>query len=386
MLDEKGYKRNTYDEIKTNVTKSAQDRFGADINTSENSAIGILIRFITSIYNEIEQKQEDSYNSAFVNSASGVSLDRLAANFGVNRKPDTYAQVDIAFTGKPNYIVKANTSYKSSDDLMFTLSSDVALDNQGKGVGLAYSVETGSKYNVAAGIGMTQVQPVGDLYSAVTNSQGTGGSEKETDTELRNRITYAAKGVNSATYNGLVSAVRSVSGVNMVRIIENNKNATDSYGNPPYTIHVYVSGGDTDTVASAIFNSMAIGINTYGSITVAVYDNAGNKHNILFDRPAAKDIYGKILLNVNDNFPTDGVNQVKSQIRNYISSLEMGKTVRFSYLYKYIYDNVDGIEYADVKIGTKEDNGIYQAKDVVVSPFEVPTYNPDTITVEVTHD
>lgn len=382
-MDEKGFKKNSYSDILAGLIKGAQERFGADIATGENSVMGQTLRLVASAYNEIEQKEEDTYYSSFVSTATGVSLDRLAKNFGLDRKLDAYAIVDLSFVGKAGYTVKANTSYKNGDGLMFTLSSDVLLDGQGKGSGIAYAVETGKKYNISSSNTLTQVQPVGDLYSVVTKTSATGGADTETDTELRNRITYATKGLNSSTYGGVVSAIRAVSGVTMVRIVENHSDKTDQYGNPPYTIHIYASGGDDVAIGTAIFNSLAIGINTYGQISLSVEDEAHNKHTVMFDRPTEKQVHVKVTATTNDSFPVDGATKIKQQISDYMSTLEMGKAVRFSYMYKYIYDNVPGIDFANVLVGTDDDKDNLQAKDIIVTPFELPVYNPDLVNVEV---
>ena len=383
MLDETGFKKNSYDDILAGMIKSAQERFGADINTDVNSVMGGILRLMASAYNEIEQKQEDSYYSAFVSTATGVSLDRLAKNFGIDRKLDTYAIVDLAFVGKAGYTVKANTSYKNADGLIFTLSSDIQLDSSGNGSGTAYANGTGKKYNISANNSLQQVQPVSDLYSVLSKNGATGGADAETDTELRSRITYAAKGLNSSTYNGIISAIRSVPGVSMVRIVENHTDTTDKYGNPPYTIHIYASGGDNTMIGMAIFKSIAIGINTYGQVSISVEDDAHNKHTVMFDRPKSRQIHVNVVVNTNDSFPVDGKAQIKEQVNNYISTLEMGQAVRFSYMYKYIYDNVSGINFANVLIGTDEDNGNLQAKDIIIDPFEMPVYNPDIVEVAV---
>ena len=103
----------------------------------------------------------------------------------------------------------------------------------------------------------------------------------------------------------------------------------------------------------------------------------------MFDRPKSRQIHVNVVVNTNDSFPVDGKVQIKEQVNNYISTLEMGQAVRFSYMYKYIYDNVSGINFANVLIGTDEDNGNLQAKDIIIDPFEMPVYNPDIVEVAV---
>jgi len=381
MIDENGYSRPTYQEILENVITSLQGRFGADIDVSPTSNFGVLARFQAALYNEIEQRDEITYNSAFVLKAVGVSLDRLAANYGINRNPETYATVDLSFTGTPGYIVPINSSYQTSDNYIFVLSDPVTLDSAGNGKGIAYATLTGSNYNVATGTIKNQVQPVNDIFTVNNDNAAAGGSNIETDTELRERITFAEKGINSASYNGIVSNIRTVSGVKTVRIVENKTDQIDQYGNPPYSIHIYVLGGIKEEIAKSIFTSMAFGINTYGTVKVSVLDIANQGHDVYFDYANEIPILFDIKLTVNDSFPSDGVAQVKSQVKAYIDSLSMGQTVRFSYIYKYIYDSVIGIDVADVKIGKDQDS--LAMADINLNPFDVASYNSDNTNVEV---
>lgn len=381
MIDENGYSRPTYKEILDNVITSLQERFGADIDVSPTSNFGVLARFQAALYNEIEQRDEITYNSSFVLKAVGVSLDRLAANYGINRNPETYATVDLSFTGTPGYIVPVNSSYQTSDNYIFVLSEPVTLDSAGNGKGIAYSTSTGSNYNVAIGTIKNQVQPVNDIFTVNNDSAAAGGSNVETDTELRERITFAEKGINSASYNGIVSNIRTVSGVKTVRIVENKTDQIDQYGNPPYSIHIYVLGGIKEEIAKSIFTSMAFGINTSGTVKVSVLDIANQGHDVYFDYANEIPILFDIKLTVNDSFPSNGVAQVKSQVKAYIESLSMGQTVRFSYIYKYIYDSVIGIDVADVKIGKDQDS--LAMADINLNPFDVASYNSDNTTVEV---
>lgn len=381
MIDENGYSRPTYQEILDNVITSLQERFGADIDVSPTSNFGVLARFQAALYNEIEQRDEVTYNSSFVLKAVGVSLDRLAANYGVNRNPEKYATVDLSFTGTPGYTVPVNSSYQTSDNYIFVLSESVTLDSAGKGKGIAYAALTGSNYNVASDTIKNQVQPVNDIFSVTNTSAAAGGSNIETDTELRERITFAEKGINNASYNGIVSNIRTVSGVKTVRIVENKTDQIDQYGNPPYSIHVYVLGGVKEEIAKSIFTSAAFGINTYGTVKVSVFDIANQGHDVYFDYANEIPILFDIKLTTNDSFPSDGVSQVKAQVKSYIDSLSMGQTVRFSYIYKYIYDSVIGIDVADVRIG-KDPDSLAMA-DINFNPFDVASYSPDNTNVEV---
>lgn len=381
MLTDNGFIRKSYQELLENIIVSLQDRFGADIDVSAVSTFGRIARSLAAIANENEQELEKVYNASFISKAVGVSLDRLARNYGVERVAATYATVELSFVGTPAFVIPVNSGYKTSDGYIFVLSENVILDANGKGQGFAYAQNTGAAYNVASNSINIQVQPVSDVTTVNNVLASEGGADIETDTSLRDRILESIKGINSATNDGIISAVRSVAGVKAARIVENKTGDTDKYGNPPYTIHIYVLGGTQSDVAKAIFNSIAFGISTYGTVVVSVNDIANNKHDVMFDYANEKPIFADVKISTNDSFPSNGIDQVKSQIKEYIESLTMGETVRFSYLYKYIYDNVVSINVADVKIGLS--SGTEAVQDIVMDPFDVASYNADNVTVEV---
>ena len=81
----------------------------------------------------------------------------------------------------------------------------------------------------------------------------------------------------------------------------------------------------------------------------------------------------------NNDFEIDGVDQVKKAVNDYLGSVPMGGTVRFSYLYKYIYDNVNGIVVATVKIGTKATS--QSMTDIPLTQFSIATTTADSLVV-----
>lgn len=381
MLTDSGFVRKTYQELLENIITSLQDRFGADVDVSPVSTFGRIARSLAAIANEHEQELENVYNASFIAKAVGVSLDRLAGNYGVERVAATYATVELSFVGTPAFVIPVNSGYKTSDGYIFVLSENVTLDAHGKGKGFAYAQNTGAAYNVSSNSINIQVQPVSNVSSVNNTLASEGGADIETDTSLRDRILVAIKGINSATNDGIISAVRAVAGVKAARIVENKTGKTDQYGNPPYTIHIYVLGGAKSDVAKAIFRSVAFGISTYGTVIVGVNDISNNKHDVMFDYATEKPIFVDVKISKNDGFPSDGIDQVKAQIKKYIESLTMGETVRFSYLYKYIYDNVVGINVAEVKIGLSSGTEAFQ--DIKMDPFNVASFNADNVKVVV---
>lgn len=68
------------------------------------------------------------------------------------------------------------------------------------------------------------------------------------------------------------------------------------FGRPGHSFEIVVNGGDDTLIAQTILASKPAGIQSYGSTTILVYDDAGNPYNIKFSRPTPVPIYVSIVL------------------------------------------------------------------------------------------
>lgn len=380
MLDSNGFTRPQYETIVVDLTAKWQELFGSDSDTSAHSVAGVLIRLMAFFLDLIYKLAEKVYNSQYLSTATGVSLDKIASNFGLHRNPAEQAIVDLSFTGTPGFVILAGKMFKTTDGKIYQLGSDVLLSASGTGAGTAYAMETGAQYNVPANAITSQVEPTSDIFT-VTNPQAVeNGANIETDAELAHRVRLANDTKPSSPVNGVISAVMEVPGVKSVQVVTNNTMAVDSYGNPAKTIHVYVDGGEEMKIADALFNSVSAGILMVGSHTEAMTDAAGFSGNVVaFDYATKETIFVTVDVTTNNDFEIDGVDQVKKAVNDYLGSVPMGGTVRFSYLYKYIYDNVNGIVVATVKIGTKATS--QSMTDIPLTQFSIATTTADSLVV-----
>lgn len=380
MLDNNGFTRPQYETIVVDLTAKWQELFGSDSDTSAHSVAGVLIRLMAFFLDLIYKLAEKVYNSQYLSTATGVSLDKIASNFGLYRNPAEQAIVDLSFTGTPGFVIMAGKMFKTTDGKIYQLGSDVLLSASGTGTGTAYAMETGEQYNVPANAITSQVEPTSDIFT-VTNPQAVeNGANIETDAELARRVRLANDTKPSSPVNGVISAVMEVPGVKSVQVVTNNTMAVDSYGNPAKTIHVYVDGGEEMKIADALFNSVSAGILMVGSHTETMTDAAGFSGNVVaFDYATKETIFVTVDVTTNNDFEIDGVDQVKKAVNDYLGSVTMGGTVRFSYLYKYIYDNVNGIVVATVKIGTKADS--QAMTDIPLTQFSIATTTADSLVV-----
>lgn len=381
MLDKNGFTRPTYNEIVEQESEKWAQLFGENAQTNSHSVGGIIIRIHSYFLDKLYQLSELIYNSQFVDSAVGTTLDQLGSNVGLTRQPGQVAIGKVKFTGAVGFIIPSGSLVRTPDGLEYMISEDVAIGQDGTGIShYLYANGSGTKYNKANETQAIMVTP-SESVTDVTVSEVTGGADQESDESFRARIDLANKTVMpSSPYNGVISAIEKVTGVTAVKIISNDTLVDDAQTNTPAkSIHIYVNGGYKDDIAEAIFTSLAAGIRTVGNQQIEVADIAGGKHQVCFDYPTTKDVYVAVKLVKTMEYPLDGNEQIKKICMDYINGVGMGNTVHYSYLYRLIYDQVPGIQVADIKIGTSRNQ--MSAQDIELTNVETAQVTSEKVVV-----
>lgn len=367
MLNEHGFKRKQYNDLVDEMSIKARELYGSDVNVSKSSVLGIIIRIVAWFLSLAHELAEKVYYSGFLSQAAGVSLDRLGSNSGTQRNPATVAMVELSFTGKPNYVIGEGMRFSTENKIVFEMIDVVTIDENGNGSGMAISVLMNKESNVPAKSIVVPLEPTEELFTVINNEKAEGGAQQETDKEYRERIKLSIRGNPGPPINGIMSALLEVPGVRTVGLIENKTMNVDSYGNPPKSIHAFVLGGTKENIGQALFNSVAAGIETVGSITTEVSDIGGFKHKVHFDYASSVNIFTSITITTNENYEHNGDEQVINAALTYINSLTMGESVRFSFIYPELY-KIPGVVVAEVKIGKSADT--VEAKDIILGPNE----------------
>lgn len=357
-IDENGYTPLLLSDAIQLAKSKLQEKMGANLDVSDGAPMGQLAAAIGALLAQSDEELEAAYDSGFINFADGVSLDRLAGNYGLERKPATYASVDIAFVGDPNTAVDAGTVVMDDDGNEFTTIDDLILDANGNGTVTAYAQEVGDMYNVAAGKITTLQMPTSSITEVNNPMAASGGADLEDSYTFRQRILENVSARTAPTTNGVITALLNLSGVDGAYLTQNVTNQTDADGNPPYTIHFYVAGDlatSTDgqeQIAEQIFNVLPAGIQTYGAITVNVEDSTGQSHAISFSKMTAKKLYAVVSITPQQDTDVDSLHEdVDLTIRATLSDLKNG-TLIYGKLLGDLYQ-LDGFTGPiDLKIGT----------------------------------
>ena len=383
-LTDQGYLAPSYEELLDSVQDVFLRVFPSDLVLTSNSNAGILSRLIAWREYEQIQAQQQVYYSAFVSTATGSALDRLGANVGLPRKVDRPASATLTIITDGEYLVEAGTQFETEDGYIFDLTDDVVSTQQGdtwQAVGNAEAEDTGEITNVEPNTITIVYDPDESILSVTNPEKASGGQDYEEDPQYRARLIAENANRPSPTLNGVRSALLNVQGVREVNIVENQFATADKYGNPPYSVHIYVLGGKKQDIADCLIEHLAVGITLTGTTYCDAIDATGNTKRVYFDFATDRPISVQVKLKTNAQWNVDeGEDYVKETVVDFINQLEMGDTVYLTKLYPQIYA-IAGIDDAKILIGKSKDT--LSADDIVLDEFEAPSCKTDDVEVDI---
>ncbi|TCZ76187.1 baseplate J/gp47 family protein [Paenibacillus albiflavus] len=390
MLDERGFKRRRFADLFDEMEGKAREAFGEQVNTAVRSPLGIILRIFAWFLAMAWSLAESVYNSAYVGTAIGTSLDRLGAYVGITRIPQRPATGEVQIEGTAGYTVAISTVFGTKNGVLFETLNSITLESNGRGMVKVRGKKPGIQSNVAAGTITEIINPVPDITAVTNPAPSTGGREKETDSEFRERFRLSVAGGGAATLDSLRGALLRVFGVRAAAVVENNSLQTDGAGRPGKSFQCYLLGGDDNDIAQTILNTKAAGIEPFGDIEIIRKDIAGEPHTVKFSRAEEVRISLKVLIGTDNRFPIDGDRRICSELVRYIGGndedgsiyvgLNMGQSVVFSQLVATAL-KVEGT--TDVSYEIKVNGQAHRSENINISIFQVA--QTSAAEIEVVH-
>lgn len=390
MLTESGFKRRRYEDILPLIEQQARELFGSDIDLDEDGPMGQFIRLVAMGRAEENELAEDVWNSFRADKATGVSLDGVVKPFTTRKQRSKAIGEDVELILSSRATIYTGTIVGTSNNIRFATTRDITAVNAGVYKVDVEALEYGLVGNVPVGAINTIYTPTSGLQAVHNPKPTTGGRERETDTELRER--YFDDGLSvrgSSTTPSIRSALlEKVEGVRAATVIENDTSETNAEGMPGHSIKVIVLGGDEKEIAQKIFEMKAGGIRAYGSTVIEITDEQNEVHEIGFDYSTEKDIYVYLELKTNINFPIEGLNMVKLEVIKYIGGsdtegnlykgLSNGQTVIQGRIENAVF-KIDGVE--DVTATISTDNINFSSDNIPVNKNEVAQTTFDKVVI-----
>lgn len=379
-LTEKGFERQTFEELVEAQTKRVKLILGEDMETSENSTYGKLLRLQCKPYAELLELAEQIYLSAFPNTAQGISLDRLCKLAGLQRNPATHSEHQIIVQGKAGTIIEMGFLVAAGDVVFHTINY-YEIDSDGTVTVTVECNDAGSIGNVPVGSINKIVNPVTGVTGITHTKVLKSAVEKESDYELRKRFSQA-QSQGSGTLDSIRGAVLRVPNVESVYIEENSTGAAiESLPAHSFRCFVYAPTSARQAIAEAIFSKKPIGISTVGDVSSQVMDISGAAHTVLFSWTKEVGIYVRCRISVDKNYTDNSLQAIKDNLIDKLNRYSNGQSVTSTSLYAAIY-GANGV--ADVTSLEISSNGTaYSTNAIVIESSEVARISADNIEVTV---
>lgn len=325
-----GFRRKLYAEALEERMSRAKEVFGVNIDLSETSFLGKLIRNMAWDEAGLWERIEEVYFSAFVNSSEGTGLDNVGQYLTITRRPAVKSKGILTIKGVDGTKIPKGFRVTTKSGVIFETTDDAVIANGQVDVAIV-SVAAGKSNNVAENAVTEIVNPSFGINSIINVKATEGGLDTETDKEFRERYKKSYSRGGGSTVPALTAALLDIDSVVDAEVVENVTMETVN-GIPPKSVACYVFGGSDEAVAEAIFQNKAAGIEAFGDHYVDQEDTKGRKHKIGFTRAKVEDVYVNLKLLKDENYKGDDA--VKRAVLNYIGGIDE-----------------DGIEYAGLKLG-----------------------------------
>ena len=412
VQDDGTFRRKPVDVIIEDLEQTFKDNLGGDVSLRQNSAKKQLLDATAIELGRQWQAAEAAYYASFYQDSFGEQLDKQLALAGFSRIPARSATGEVEFSrddpAPEDIPIDAGTIVttirtETRPPIPFETTEDVIINRDDTTV--TASIEAlkpwqtdlseewlGEETNVNADTITRFEEPVSGVDD-VTNPDPTGdealgyveGRDRESDAAFKLRYENSLAEGGVSTVPAIESTVFNWSeDIASVRVDEVRSEA-DGYG-PEVT--VLAPGVPADTIAQAVLESRAGGLESFGNETGTATMTDGTQKTESFNRATRQTIVADITLTTTDTYPTDGQTRIENGIIRYIGGvahdgieypgLEIGADVIQDQVKRRVME-IRGVVEADVLIATEGD--ALAEDNVAIGDLEAAMTGIDDITV-----
>lgn len=351
-LTNNGYRTTNFSEYLDKIVNDLNTEFPHMSNSSNNFAI-VLSRIIAELLEENDSIRAEGYNNVYVSTAVGEHLSKAVKIGGISRRYGTKSYGKIKVTKKKDsagIYIAPETLIESGKFKFTTLNKGYVSITTDDPVEIEIaSVDVGSIQNMTDNSIFTPVVNINGLDKMICEAGTFGGTNTETDTELRSRYYNTVNSYKNSSLVGIISQISNVQDVIKCTGIENTSNIESEDGLPPHSFQLFCDGGSNSAIAKRIFEIKPAGIHTYGDISETINFNNVD-YVVKFSRYKKRSIYYsfkiKPLISV---FSSELEENIKKAIVEYTSK---SNVISHSDVVGFLYNNVDGIaSIREIKFG-----------------------------------
>ena len=189
----------------------------------------------------------NAYTSRDPATAVGQALDDIGDYAGLTRKAATFSTAVVTLGGVGGTLVPAGSEVRNTEtDTIWTTDADATIPAD-----VGVTCTTSGQEPASIGTLSEIASPVAGWQTVTNAAPAVQGSDEESDNQFRLRRNQSVALPGSNQVDNIFSAVFNVDGVIQARVYENPRNVVAD-DLTPNSIAVFVQGGDTAEIQSAI--------------------------------------------------------------------------------------------------------------------------------------
>ena len=377
MITEQGFIIPTIDEIyqrKLTDFKTVKP----DLRETDSNIIIAWLRYDSAEEYDSYLQALSAFNQLSVYTATGSNLNAITSHLGITWNKAKKAIGKITIRANIGTAIPQAWSVETKSGIKFvTLNTETIIMNTNEIEIDVIALNAGTDGNISAGEITEQTEILNGVTSVTNKNNTLGGTDFETDTQLRERYLERLRRKTSFSTEGIKNYILENTNVKKCQVIENDTDLKDNDNRPPHSYETICLGDTDENIFKALYDYKLAGIRTVGDIT-KTFDNI----SVGFSRPIKKNIFFNIQIKALKNIWKE---EYKSEIikifKSYIDEIEPEGTI---YLYKIIgqiYIKTGGIINISIKIGENEND--VQEKDFKLNRKEIAVLLESNINIGV---
>lgn len=408
-----GFNKMTLDDVLNASRADFIAAFGETFVLKANSPLGQIHQILSEREASVWEKTAEVYYSSYPETASGISLSRVATLSGIRRLSAEATILEaVTIFGRKDTEVKAGaltvsvrgkSAYKFRNRSAFKLQTRLGESEEWFEVVLFVAIEQGLWEVLGTDI-LEIDTPISGIYRTSLDSKGIRvGRDIETDEEFRIRRILTIGNGATGNVDGLYARLSTLKGVKKAIVFSNRTDVTTANGIPPHSVEVVIQaavGSQTPEypklkalIAKTIWENLAAGIQTYTEIGAqgqpvrgeyAVHvDSQGQKQDILWSNAEEIIVYVTVVLTVNPDIFRGTVDLVTEAVVDYGAGIGQGDGIYAPYIISKLAATFAGIKTVRVAVG-KDPRPAESMLEL--DPRQVAVFDKANISVVGVHD
>lgn len=327
-LTSHGFVRKTLDEIKADINNRILADIDPTMDVTSSSPIGQIVGIFADKLAQAWELLEAVYASQYPDSATRMSLTRVAAITGTEREGATKSQVELTLNVDGGVTLPAGqiVAVDGNPDARFVTTTELVTP-VGPADDYVLTGEGEEAGPIAANAGTITVivTPVTGWNSVTNVAAADPGALEEEDVDLRIRRQDELRAQGTTPLDAIRAdmleedAAADWPGVDQCTVFQNVMDATDADGLPPHSVEVVVSDNDVtitdDIIRARIFSLVAAGIRAFGTLAGLVTDTFGYDHTVAFTRAEEVLVWIEVDVTIDPQlYPADGDDQIVTAV------------------------------------------------------------------------